>query len=215
MTDCPNGDVRDVLPEYLHDRLGASERARVDQHLASCDACRAELALLSDLRASLRRAPSVNTAAIAASIAPYRAPSRPAWNRWRAAAAVAAIAIAAASLMLAGRERTSTANSQRVAVAPPSESIGTAPSTHASPAPTAPGAPDIARATPRPSRPDAPPTPNAEPVSLAMTGHALGDLSDRELSALLQEIETLDGVPSEDVESAGALTAGVPLERGR
>ena len=48
-----------------------------------------------------------------------------------------------------------------------------------------------------------------------MTGQSLGDLSDGELSSLLDEIETLDGVPSTDVEGAGALTTSFPLEHRR
>jgi hypothetical protein len=36
---------------------------------------------------------------------------------------------------------------------------------------------------------------------LAMSGGSLNDLSDRELSSLLKEIESLDALPSTDVES--------------
>jgi hypothetical protein len=38
---------------------------------------------------------------------------------------------------------------------------------------------------------------------LAMAGGSLTDLSDRELASLIKEIETLDAVPSTEVESAG------------
>ena len=55
MIDCPNGDVRDALPEYLNDRLDPARRAEVESHLLRCDACRAELSLLRDLRATMRR----------------------------------------------------------------------------------------------------------------------------------------------------------------
>ena len=41
MIDCPNGDVRDALPDYLHDRLDTARRRQVESHLAGCDACRA------------------------------------------------------------------------------------------------------------------------------------------------------------------------------
>jgi len=39
-----------------------------------------------------------------------------------------------------------------------------------------------------------------------MTGGAIGELSDRELSTLLDEIESLDALPSEEVESGGAIS---------
>src|SRR5512140_1830353 len=72
MNDCPNADVRDLLP----DRLDEAARAMVESHLEGCADCRAELALLRDVRASLRRAPALNVAAIAAAIPAYHAPVR-------------------------------------------------------------------------------------------------------------------------------------------
>jgi hypothetical protein len=43
-----------------------------------------------------------------------------------------------------------------------------------------------------------------------MGGAAVSDLSDRELSALLDEIETMDALPSADVESALPVTPLAP-----
>jgi hypothetical protein len=54
-----------------------------------------------------------------------------------------------------------------------------------------------------------------EPVSLAMTGGAIGELSDGELSTLVNEIESLDALPSAEVESPGALSSIVPGEQTR
>ena len=64
MSDCTNVEIRELLPEYLHDRLGASDRARVDAHLAGCEECRSELATLRSVRQALRVAPPVDVAAI-------------------------------------------------------------------------------------------------------------------------------------------------------
>ena len=101
MTDCPNGDVRDALPDYLNERLGPSRRREVESHLAGCPACREELSLLRALRATVRRAPAVDIAAIAASIPPYRAPVRRTWaTSGRVAAAIVAIAIGSTSVVL-------------------------------------------------------------------------------------------------------------------
>ena len=72
------------------------------------------------------------------------------------------------------------------------------------------------RSTPAPpSAPVAVAPAAAEPVSLAMTGGAIGELSDGELSTLVSEIESLDALPSEEVESSGALSSLVPAEQLR
>ena len=46
MSDCADGELRDLLPLYASARLAASERERVDAHIAGCAECAAELALL-------------------------------------------------------------------------------------------------------------------------------------------------------------------------
>ncbi len=200
MIDCANGDVRDLLPDYLHDRLEPSARGLVERHLAGCAACRDELALLRELRGTLQRTPHVDVASIAASIPPYRAPARKEWARgWRAAAAIVAIALGGTSIALWQR---STHFSP--AAEPPTAVVAAA----SAPTVAAP-APAIA------SRPSEQPSPTSAPVSpprpatraregeeLAMGGGTLTDLSDGELSALLQDIESLDALPSTEVETA-------------
>ncbi len=54
MIDCPNGEMRDRLPDFVHDQLTASLRAEVSAHLAGCAACAAEVTLLHELRVTLR-----------------------------------------------------------------------------------------------------------------------------------------------------------------
>jgi anti-sigma factor RsiW len=60
MTDCPNGEIRDLLPDLVHARLDAGERDRVKAHIAGCQDCTAEVALLERIRASAGRGASVN-----------------------------------------------------------------------------------------------------------------------------------------------------------
>src|SRR4051812_14999429 len=103
MTDCPNGDVRDLLPDLLHDRLAPDVRREVEAHVAGCEDCRAELALLGAMRSTLRRAPAVDVATIAAAIPPYRAPMRRSWARWQAAAAVLLLAGGTSIVMVESR----------------------------------------------------------------------------------------------------------------
>jgi hypothetical protein len=44
---CSDKNIKDLLPAYLARELDADEAAPVDAHLASCEDCRAELALLA------------------------------------------------------------------------------------------------------------------------------------------------------------------------
>ena len=104
MIDCPNGEVRDQLPDYLHDRLESSARMSVERHLADCAACRDELALLRDLRGTLQRAPRIDVAAVAAAIPAYRPAAQQSWaGGWRTAAAIAVIAVGGTSIALLRR----------------------------------------------------------------------------------------------------------------
>ncbi|HEX6807774.1 MAG TPA: zf-HC2 domain-containing protein, partial [Gemmatimonadaceae bacterium] len=60
MTDCSRGDMRDLLPDLLHERLDAATRAEVTRHVASCAECRAEVELLRSMRSALAPAPRVD-----------------------------------------------------------------------------------------------------------------------------------------------------------
>ena len=107
MNDCPNAEIRDLLCDAVHGTLGEANCARVDEHVAGCEDCRAELALLHRARAVLsRNAPSVDTARIVAALPPRRAAARGLrFSTWRVAATIAVIAIGAGSLSLVGREQ--------------------------------------------------------------------------------------------------------------
>ena len=74
MRECSNAAMRDLLPDVVHGTLGAAQRAEVEAHVAACEACRAELALLQRIRAAVP-VPSVDTAAIARALPAYQ-PSR-------------------------------------------------------------------------------------------------------------------------------------------
>lgn len=52
MLDCPDGEIRDLLPDLVHERLDAAERDRVKAHATGCADCTAEIALLARIRAS-------------------------------------------------------------------------------------------------------------------------------------------------------------------
>lgn len=100
MTDCPNAEVRDLLPELAAGSLAPPERARVEAHLAACAECRAELALLEAIRRTFARPVAVDVERIAAALpAPVAArPRRFRAARWPIAAAVSVFAVGAASI---------------------------------------------------------------------------------------------------------------------
>jgi len=110
MTDCPNVEIRELLPEYLSGTLSAHRRSEVETHLAGCEDCAEELALLRLVREAYAEAtPMVNVDAIVSALPrPVSRPvSRPAVRSWRhshafqIAAAVSFIALGGMSLAVA------------------------------------------------------------------------------------------------------------------
>jgi len=212
MIDCPNGDVRDLLPDFLHGRLDASRRAEVEQHLAGCEACRDELSLLRGLRATMDRGPRVRVDEVAAAIPPYRPPvRRSSATAWRAAAAIAAIAIGGTSITLLRDRGPDARRVEAPRVVVEAESIRERGSTDIAAA--VPSSGETTSTVPGGGRPV--PGPVSDPVDgreLAMAGGAIGELSDGELSALVAGIESLEALPSAEVESVESLSAGVQEE---
>ena len=223
MNDCSNAKVRDLLPDLVHNRLDAVERAKVEAHVAVCADCGAEVALLSSLRASFQRTPQLDLGAIAAAIPAYRAPVRRSWVSWRTAAAITVLLGGASSVAVLQqrtvipRVDTVAAGSARVSNVPvPAQSPGTAPSTV--PVATTPQTGGRESATPAAnpaivaSAPIARVSESRNDRELAMGGGSLSDLNDRELASLLKDIESLDAVPSIEVDNASIapIAPGVP-----
>src|SRR5688500_14817911 len=105
MNDCPNAEMRDLLCDVVHRTLADAECRRVEEHIATCADCTAELALLHRAREVLtRQVPAIDAARIAAAI-PRRAPARAfRFSTWRVAASIAVIAVGAASLSVARQQ---------------------------------------------------------------------------------------------------------------
>jgi anti-sigma factor RsiW len=215
MNDCPNADVRDLLPDLVHGRLDAESRAAVEAHVAACADCRAELALLRDLRASLRRTPQLDLAAIASAVPAYHAPRRPSWVGWRTAAAITMLVAGGSSVALLRRTADPRIDTVMIVSTPPANISVPAPVPAQVSAPVA--GPSTAtraraqlpvRATTTPAL-NPPPSPSTQVAQvperggreLAMGGGSLNDLSDRELTSLLKDIESLDAVPSIEVDN--------------
>lgn len=187
MTDCPNGEMRDLLPELLHDRLAPAVRREVEAHVRECADCQAELALLRAMRTSLRRAPAIDVAAIAAAIPPYRAAPHRTWGGWRAAAAIVILAAGGTSVAVLQRGATSGRDTASANVAVGSRATAQMPVNVATS--------DSAVPAPR---------------ELAVASSAIGDLDDAELSALLKDLATVDVLPPVDVEPATAISPVSP-----
>ncbi len=103
MNDCPNAEIRDQQCDVFHRTLSDADCQRVEEHIATCHDCAAEIALLHRARAVLSRtAPAVNTSAIVAALPrPQRSRARAmSFGNWRIAASIAVIAVGAASLSL-------------------------------------------------------------------------------------------------------------------
>jgi anti-sigma factor RsiW len=103
MGDCINTEIRDALPDLVHARLDASERARVEAHVAACSECSAEVELLRRAAAVLALgAPRMDARRIAAAVAASPRPSadqpRPIFGRprlYQLAAAVVLVVLGA------------------------------------------------------------------------------------------------------------------------
>ena len=129
MRECDNAEMRDLLPDLLGDMPGRPELAAARRHVAECEACRAELALLESVRRAVP-APAIDAAPIAARIPAYRpAP------RWQGVIRAPAFRMAAAILLVVGigtltsdapdRGAPDTADARPVAAVPGELGVGT------------------------------------------------------------------------------------------
>jgi hypothetical protein len=196
MTDCPNAEMRDRLPDLLHERLDVSARAAVMAHVARCADCRAELTLLREARIALTSdMRAVDVAAITSAVIAQR--SAPAvrvlprhqrarvWTDWRVAASIALVAIGGASFALIRSHHVvmPLPHMPVVAKAPPAESVSIGPAV------TPPA--QVARHSAS--------APAAAAAELSAAG-GVSDLSDSDLRALLDDLQSIDAEPSTDPE---------------
>ena len=194
MIDCPNAEIRDRLPDLVHERLDAAARATVLAHVEACAACAAELALLRRLHVGLSRTSSLDVGVIARGVvartvsaagqpAGARRPVVPSrrWMDWRVAAAITVLAVGGASIATIRNggpegDAAETARATRVVEAPRANDSGRG---GGAPAVT----PEVVTAT----------------AELSMGG-GVADLSDSDLRALLADIQALDAMPEPEPE---------------
>src|SRR5262245_26331881 len=181
MNDCVNAEMRDRLPELLHDRLPANVQAELVAHLAACADCREELELLRALRATLAATtPRVDVASIVSALPQARSQTlrpkaRRTWADWRIAAAITVLAVGGSSVALINR--TSHVAQVRIdAVSPIADSTPTT-------------TPERTASSKSDTNPD-----SEASGGLGMSGH-LDDLNDAQVEALINEIENMKAVP--------------------
>jgi len=195
MNDCQNAEMRDQLPDLLNERLDGSARAVVMAHVAACADCRDELELLRVARGTLLKAtPRVDLNFIVEAL-PKAAPRtriapstrRPMWADWRIAAAAVLLIAGGSSYSLLGRHGGIAMRDSLVAQVQepvPETSPGkTQPAESASTIPAPQTETVIADGTPEASE------------SSGLGTSRVGDLSERQLKALLTEIDQLQPTP--------------------
>jgi len=99
MSDCPNIEIRELLPDYLSGTLSARRHAEVEGHLTACVDCADELVLLRLVREAYADTAPVNVSAIVSALP--RRTSRPASRSWKGSHAFQ-IAAAASFIALGG-----------------------------------------------------------------------------------------------------------------
>ncbi|HEX2723534.1 MAG TPA: zf-HC2 domain-containing protein [Gemmatimonadaceae bacterium] len=196
-----NIEVRDALPDLAHGRLSRPEIVVLSEHIQSCAGCRAELALLREVRRSQPLAPAIDISRITSAIPPYgrvalaAGPTkrvelkRPLGYAILAAAALIAVVVGGRTLTAPSGVRGMNAGNPPTA---PVITIVGAPAPASAEAPAV-RAPEVAIAR-------APVVKKRDVPSLSLIA-GTQDLSDAELESLLSELDAIEAVPSAEPQS--------------
>lgn len=191
MSDCANVEMRELLPELVHDQLDAATHARVTAHLAACSECRAELELLQTARQALRPIMPLDKRAIVAALPlpGNRQAARPLASRrgWQIAAAITVIVLGGVSF-----------NTVRWVGGPEMALVDSARNS---------GDTGAARAESVLAIAD---TPVATPDRAGAAGVVI-DLADEDLETLIGELDKLEAAPRADPDANrfGRMVAGI------
>lgn len=181
MNDCTNAEMRDRLPDLVHDRLSAGDLTIVLAHVEICVDCRDEVQLLRDAKAVFARGvprvdiayvvgalPKTPAPHVAARVEPARRPR--VWNDWRIAAAVTLLIAGGGSYAVMSSRTTPSVVDTTVAMSEPAT-------------------PDIAALV----APD-----DDSPDTVGSMDTRIGDLNEEQLNALLDDMDNLRAVPASE-----------------
>jgi hypothetical protein len=204
MNNCMETEIQEMLPDLLHGTLAADARARVETHVASCEQCREELAVLRTVKSAAVFAPAINVDQVVRRIPPYQkivpAVERPATTRvvsWLVAATMAIALIGGGSLVLARRDVPTA-----VSITDPQVSI---------PSPAAPEPTSVAESGSQPQPATvAAVTPHTHALALAAD---VGGLSDGNLEQLMTEMAQFDALPATEADPVISVDTSYNLDQ--
>lgn len=220
MNDCLNAAMRESLPDLIHGNLDPASLVEVEAHVASCDACAAEVELLRTVVASMSPAPAVNVQRIVAAlpvaakqglllhrgngdaVASHVIPAKPSQGIWsrpmlRVAAAVVIVAAGGLSLLV-GRDvlnPETQVGPNRHPITGASTSVVTSP-------PEAATTQSLTRVAESSLQPV-----TTGGVSSGLLISEVQQLSDEHLVALLDEMNTIDPLPAIEPETLAPVVA--------
>lgn len=181
MSDCPNVEIRELLPELLNGRLDAAAEARMREHLATCVDCAVELQMLERVHALYRRAPAIDTAAIVRALPARRVRRAPSFGLLRMAAAI---------VLLLGGALVMRAVVDGPGAAGDSTQI-------------------VALDTPLSIAPESAPSVTRPPRVLAMSLSELDDLDAEELETLLGALDRIEATPTAEPDTLIGSVPGI------
>jgi len=208
VNDCANAEIRDQLPDLVHERLDAGALMIVMAHVDDCVDCRDELQLLRDVQSMLtRQAPAIDVAYIVGALPkapaqttaiPTIARKRSVWSDWRVAAAVTLLVAGGGSYALMHPDSADAPATAVQAVATPVATPVAPPAGAPTTAGTA-AAPLVA--TTVADSPDESAATNEDRAAVEMGNDSrLGDLNEAQLQTLLNDVQHLKAVPATEPE---------------
>jgi hypothetical protein len=190
MNDCSNAEIRDQLPDLLHDRLVVGMRDMVVAHVSDCVDCREELELLRGVQQVLvTETPRIDITQIVAALPrpsvarPARTPARRMMRMdWRIAAAVTFLAVGGSSVALLNRAPATAGafSDSGSVVASAATTVAAVPSSSASNASSSASDETVA---------------DAQAAADVSPGGRFSGLTDAQLQALIGDIGDLPAVP--------------------
>ena len=186
MNNCVDSGIQEMLPDLAHGTLDDPSRIRVEAHLASCESCREDLAVIQTVKNAAVFAPAIDVQRVVRQIPPYRAivpevqaPARSRVAPWLVAAGFIVALVGGGSLLMLRQDKVATSPGVAGVTESRGQQVGTAPDAMAT---------------------------EAAP-SLAFAG-SVDDLSDSSLVQLMADMSQFDALPATEPEPVFAMDGG-------